>query len=222
MKEPAQQFLALLAASLAAGRCHVTLPNGHAPSPPEPWGWRRLTGHDDTERLWPQADQIGWVEDDSLFLLPSPAFAVAQQLARENGESLAITQRTLLKRLHEQQYFQAIDTARQTFQVRKTFMGQTHNVIHLAVTSIYGERHRQHSASSDAGHASTVEPRGAPVVGLSGLSGSMEREGHAQKVRCHACGGTDYWESVYGTSSCRRCHPPATDNLIAPRAVYRL
>ena len=219
-ENPAQQFLALLTASLAAGRCHVTFPNGHAPSPPEPWGWRRLTGQDGAERFWPQGDRIGWVEDDSLFLLLSPAFAVAQQLAGENGESLAITQRTLLKRLHEQKYLQSVDTARETFTIRKTFLGQKHNVIHITVASIYGDCHRERLRKSDTAPTSTAQTGKPANVGMSGMSGSKEREAHRQQVSaCHACGGTEYWESIYGMCYCRNCHPPATDQLVARNGV---
>ena len=38
---------------------------------------------------------------------------------------------------------------------------------------------------------------------------------HGGPRRCFACRGTRFWISIYGVTVCGKCHPPATDALIA-------
>ena len=47
-------------------------------------------------------ERVGWIRDDDLLLDPDAAFAAAQKLARDQGTSIPIKQRTLWKRLAEQ------------------------------------------------------------------------------------------------------------------------
>ena len=101
-EDPADRFLELLYAAVIAGKAHLasvdkddrpeTLDAGDAKN----WGWRPL-GMQDV----PQGDRIGWVKRDLILLQPDIAHKTAQEMARAQGESLGITQRTLWKRLVE-------------------------------------------------------------------------------------------------------------------------
>ncbi len=35
---------------------------------------------------------------------------------------------------------------------------------------------------------------------------------------CHACYGIEAWLSVYGVWVCKRCHPPATDEVVSTKS----
>jgi hypothetical protein len=147
--EPAGHFLRLLAAALASGRAHVTDPDGLEPEEPEAWGWRGKeyytgTGPDDTRENtdWtPQGRRIGWVDGADgaadLYLEPEASYAAAQELARDQGESLAVSQRTLWRRLHERGLLASTDPDRKRLMVRKRLEGVRRYVVHLAAKSLY-------------------------------------------------------------------------------------
>jgi hypothetical protein len=106
-EEPVSRFLALLAGALAAGQAHVadasTLRNPTCT--PEHWGWRAHTlgtGASQREEWYALGERVGWVQGARLYLEPEAAFSVVQKLAETQKASVAITQRTLWKRMREQ------------------------------------------------------------------------------------------------------------------------
>jgi hypothetical protein len=104
VSEPTRRFLDLLRAAIASGRAHVAAPDGQPPQQPEAWGCRQRTiGTGDYQRdEWqPQGKRIGWLDGTDLYLEPEAAYAESQALAREQGESFAVSPQTLRKRLHE-------------------------------------------------------------------------------------------------------------------------
>ncbi|MDZ4782372.1 MAG: hypothetical protein SGJ19_19175 [Planctomycetia bacterium] len=109
---------------------------------PEACVWR--TSHSGSggtahESWSPQGRRIGWVDGDELFLDPDAAFAVANRLAVEQGDSLAAALRTLQKRLREKGHLRSTDANRQTNTVRRTLEGSRREVIHLHFGSLTGE-----------------------------------------------------------------------------------
>jgi hypothetical protein len=128
-------FLRLLGAALASGRAHVARPDGRQPESPESWGWRlqRIgAGENEREEWRPQGERIGWVDVADLYLEPEASYAVAQQLARDQGDGLPISPRTLRKRLKERGLLAEIDTERQVLTVRRTLEGQRRDVLHFS------------------------------------------------------------------------------------------
>jgi hypothetical protein len=102
--EPAAHFLRLVAAAITSGRAHMAAPDGQSPPIAVRWGWRletRGAGQNATEEWRPNGRRVGWVEDDLLYLDPTAAYAEAQDMAKAQGESLAVSPTTLAKRLHE-------------------------------------------------------------------------------------------------------------------------
>jgi hypothetical protein len=133
--EPAQRFLELLTAAITCGRAHIAAPDGSAPEEPMAWGWREKTigtGEYQRNEWQPQGERIGWLDGDALYVEPDTSFAVAQQLARDQGESIPITPQTMRKRLKGKGYLASCDTARETLTVRRKLEGNTHDVLHLA------------------------------------------------------------------------------------------
>lgn len=133
--EPASRFLGLLTEALASGAAHVTAPDGDTPENPGAWGWREVTvGPPGVERReWrPQGKRIGYTEGEDLYLLPAPAYAVAEGLLRETGESLGISERGLRRRLAQRGALVSTDPKRETLAVQRTLGGARRTVLHIS------------------------------------------------------------------------------------------
>ena len=161
--EPTRRFLDLLAAALASGRAHVASPNGNEPEMPEAWGWRQVTigsGQYQRGEWQAQGKRIGWIDKGNLYLEPEGAYAEAQALAREQGDTLAVSVRTLHKRLHERRLLVTTDQVRQTYTTRHTIEGVRRPILHLHAKSFWAfissqPDHTDHEAedSSQKGHS---------------------------------------------------------------------
>lgn len=126
--EPCGQYLRLLAGALASGRAHVAGTVGEAPSNAAAWGWREELTRDGP-RWGPQGRRIGWLDGDALYLEPEAAYAEAQRLAADQGESLPITEATLRRRLRDRGLLAASDGDRLT--VKRDLEGKRRRVIVL-------------------------------------------------------------------------------------------
>jgi hypothetical protein len=139
-EEPATRFLALLSASISSCRAHVVdADTGAQPEDAACWGWQlNLVGAGNYEReVWrPKGERLGWIREDELFLEPETAFATAQKLARDQGTSILIKQRTLWKRLAEQGLLASRDSSRSTNTVRRTIEGRRRDLLHLRTSTL--------------------------------------------------------------------------------------
>jgi hypothetical protein len=166
--EPTRRFRELLSAAVASGRAHVANPEGGEPEVPEAWGWRRASvGSGDFEREeWrPQGERVGWLEVEDLYLEPDAALAAVQKQGRDSGEPLAVTGRTLRKRLHEHGLLLSTGKereGRETLTVRHTLEGSRKSVLHLAsdFLSIPSAKPDQpdHDDGKAHSHANNVPP----------------------------------------------------------------
>ena len=128
---------------------------GAVPEHPHSWGWRAkdnlgnyLDGewHGSSSCEWhPQGRRIGWIEGDNLYLDPTGAFAIVQEMSRRTNHPIPLTEQTLRKRLHEAGKLANIDETRETLTVRKTVDGRRREVLHLKVT--FHEGHLQQLAN---------------------------------------------------------------------------
>jgi hypothetical protein len=90
-------------------------------------GWR-----EDESGYWrPLGDCIGWVEADHLFLEPTAAYRVAQRMARDTDEALAISEQTLKRRLRDKGLLASVDQKHETLAIRRSIGGTTTDVLHL-------------------------------------------------------------------------------------------
>lgn len=138
--EPTRRFGELLSAAIASGRAHVADAEGDEPREPAGWGWRAArvgTGDYEREEWRPLGERIGWVEGEDLYLLPEAAFAATQKQGRDSGEPLAVTERTLRKRLHERGLLSSIDEKRETLTVRRTLESRRRGVLHLSAGLLF-------------------------------------------------------------------------------------
>jgi hypothetical protein len=134
--EPTGHYLRLLAAALASGRAHVAAPDGGCPDGPAAWGWRDEDARDGP--AWrPQGRRVGWLDGEQLLLEPEASFAAAQALAGEQGDGLAISPRTLRRRLRERGLLASVGGGRETLTVRRTLDGKRREVLHLHAASLF-------------------------------------------------------------------------------------
>ena len=106
------------------------------------WGWQLHavdSGQDEREVWRPNGERLGWIRDDDLLLEPETAFAAAQKLARDQGTSIPVKQRTLWKRLAEQGLLASRDRARGTNTVRHTIEGLRRDLLHLRASMLAAE-----------------------------------------------------------------------------------
>ncbi|MBI1917682.1 MAG: DUF3854 domain-containing protein [Planctomycetes bacterium] len=138
--DPVEHYLRLLAGALASGRAHVADPDGEPPADPEGWGWRQVTigtGQYQRDEWQPQGRRIGWRDGADVYLEPEASYAEAQELARQQGDSLGVTARTLWRRLRERGLLAGWDTPRQRSTVRRTLEGvRSRDVLHLRADTL--------------------------------------------------------------------------------------
>ena len=128
--DPVELFFRYLNTALTGGLAHVANMAGTVPEHPHSWGWRpkdELGGYHQggewqatSSGEWrPQGRRIGWIEGDNLYLDPTGAFAVVQEMGRRTNHQITLTDHTLRKRLHEAGKLASTDTSRKTLTIRK-------------------------------------------------------------------------------------------------------
>ncbi|WP_036247027.1 cell wall-binding protein [Methylobacter sp. BBA5.1] len=107
-QDETERFLDLLRASFASGNAHIAcrLNQGPPRSRPHAWGWRSDTVDMAGDKIHkPAGDCIGWYCDSDnrreVWLEQNAAFAVAQQLARTQGDAFLLSPASLWRRMGE-------------------------------------------------------------------------------------------------------------------------
>jgi hypothetical protein len=155
--DPVEMFVRLLSAALASGRAHVADPDGGFPDTPAAWAWRLVTvgaGQHQRNEWRPQGRRIGWIDEEELLLEPEAAYAAAQALAGEQGESLSVSAQTLRRRLKERGLLVSTDAKRETLTVRRVLEGATRKVLHLESSLLCGKPDIPDIDSENAGEMS--------------------------------------------------------------------
>lgn len=136
--DPVHRFIELLRTAISSGHAHVASGDGpHTPG--QAWGWRErrsLSGDRESLEIVPQGNCIGWVAGPDLYLDQNAAYKVAQDIASGTGDSLAISIRTLGKRLKERGLLATTDEARGKLTVRHTLAGSRRDVLHFKAATI--------------------------------------------------------------------------------------
>jgi len=191
-EEPATRFLALLSAAISSGRAHVVdADTGAQPEDAACWGWQpNLVGAGNYEReVWrPNGERLGWIRKDDLLLEPETAFAAAQRLARDQGTSISIKQRTLWKRLAEQGLLASRDSSRGTNTVRRTIEGMRRDLLHLRTSTLAAgtdQRGDETDQRNETDQEKGRESRGFPGRGQFGQFGQKteHRGGQERDLR---------------------------------------
>jgi hypothetical protein len=166
-EEPARRFLALLGAAISSGRAHLAdAETGNQPEDAACWGWQLASvgsGHDLRDVWRPNGERLGWIREEDLLLEPETAFASAQKLARDQGTSIPVKQRTLWKRLAEQGLLASRDPARGST-VRLSIQGVRRDVLHLAASTLAARTDPPNDGTGqrdETGHEERLESRGS-------------------------------------------------------------
>lgn len=232
--DPVEQFLRLLDGALASGRAHCAASMGNAPEDAESWGWR--DGN-------PLGRRIGWVGGSDLYLEPEAAYAEAQELARQQGDSLPIAPRTLWRRMGERGVLASRDQARQRYTVRRRLDGrERREVIHLRADALSAAQPSPPSPPSqtldqraeygdgsgdscedcfaDCPPQPSPEPRktcGGSDAGDGGDGptniGSATAPNYSRTV-CMYPAHRRRWRSVHGAILCGICVPPCRPDVV--------
>ena len=121
--DPVTRFAELLPGLLISGRAHVAdARTGDWPG--DGWGWvvqEVVTAYGTEKRRTAKGALIGWLDGNNLFLNPAVTYAELQKLARDQGDSLPVTERVLWKRLAERGVVVAAEDGHTT--VKRTFPG---------------------------------------------------------------------------------------------------
>jgi hypothetical protein len=177
--EPTALFLRLLAAALASGRAHVAGPDGSAPEGPEAWGWRLRTfgaGENARDDWQPGGERVGWLDGTDLYLEPEASYAAAQELARDQGEALATSPRTLLRRLKDRGLLASWDERRKRLTLRRTLEGvAAREVLHLRSEALSPCSEPSKPSISPAAPPIPPEKWTVPLDGPAGRNGHCER-----------------------------------------------
>ncbi|MGF1582780.1 MAG: DUF3854 domain-containing protein [Gemmataceae bacterium] len=135
--EPAQHFIALLQAALSGGYGHLIDEHGGAPPEPRSWGWQSELSRPSSDfpegPCRPKGKCFGWLIEGQLYLDPENSYAVAQTVAKDQGDSLAIQKTTLGRRLHEKLFLASREETRQRCTVRKMIQGRRREVLHICL-----------------------------------------------------------------------------------------
>lgn len=133
--DPARRYLELIGAAIVAGEAHLNSPDGDCPKNPERWGWTAFENAGYDLKYRPSGDCIGWLDDNDVYLEPSAAYRVAQKMGGQN-DGMAVSERTLRKRLAEGGCLATTDRDRGKVVVRRTLQGHRRDVLHLDAARI--------------------------------------------------------------------------------------
>lgn len=166
--DPVDRFLDLMVSAFATGVARVASPSGGVPAmvniqegqkiqkvPPDGWGWEFRwgpSGSTDDGNYYPKGDLVGWLEEGVLFLDPNAALRAVQKMIGSSGEALAISPRTLGKRLRERGLLLRTDETRGENTVRETLDNVRRRVLVLRVETFFPpEEPAPHGAGADRG-----------------------------------------------------------------------
>jgi hypothetical protein len=131
-ERPARKFLDILSNLFAQKRIYVrNKDTGEEPGNYEEWGWDiRETDNGSKPVLSPVAEFIGWVDEDEelLFLLSEASHRIVSRFAREQGEPLTLTKKSLHMQLTREKIL-IPSNGRRIFD--KKIGGKTNKVIQL-------------------------------------------------------------------------------------------
>lgn len=133
--DPVQVFLRLVRATLSSGRGHLRSTLGDAPpAAADALGWTETK-----DGVFPRGKTIGWIANDDIYLEPEAAFAEAQGLATEQGETIPVGKKTIWKRMDDRGLLASTEEERGRNTVRVTIGNSRRTVLHVKASLILQE-----------------------------------------------------------------------------------
>lgn len=136
--DPVERFLSLLRAAINSGHAHLASSSGAEPENPSMWGWRERKagiGVQDQVGWHALGDRIGWVQGDDAFLDQDATYRILAVMAANSSEGVAVTARTLAKRLKDRGLLVVTEEGRCT--VRVMLEGKRQHVLHLRADTLF-------------------------------------------------------------------------------------
>lgn len=136
-EEPGRRFIRLIHAALESGLCHVKRKDGKEPAIHDEMsslGWiLKPSGVGEYARSsWhPQGPSIGWFQESNLYLNSDPAYSIAAQFARTQGQALPFSQTAMKQALLNEKFLLSIGNDRLSIKL-KLGDGSTKNVLHIS------------------------------------------------------------------------------------------
>jgi DNA polymerase III delta prime subunit len=159
-EDPAIRFLSLIGGALVSGRAHLAdARTGMSPQDASRFGWQlessTLAGNSSQvrETFTPLGARIGWVSETELMLDPDSAFAIAQNLARDQKNELSISEMTLWKQLAEKGF---IIKGERRNTIRRTINGGRPYVLVFPNRDVFVEKGATGSTVSTSGNMSPL------------------------------------------------------------------
>lgn len=128
--DPVARFLEILWSLLESGQAHLKdAATGETPlHKPSRYGWQSYSGYEGS--AWQQrGEHIGWVSMEGIYLNPEATFGAISKFMSRHGEAVAVTSKTLWKRMDERGLLRRGERDRNT--VKVTLGGSRRTVIHL-------------------------------------------------------------------------------------------
>ena len=190
--EPTRRFRELLTGALASGHAYVEDADEVQPPNPGAWGWTRRN-----DGWVPRGDRIGWVQGDELYLEPRAAYAASQKMARDSGEVLEFSARTIRKRLSERGLLRSTSErgGQRHLTVRKVLSGKRREVLHVATPFLSAGREEDSPEQAHLAHpyqqGAAAPKEGAIRVGQSFDSSPQDGSSSGPAARTPETNGPD-------------------------------
>jgi hypothetical protein len=138
--DPCRRFLDLLIGALESGRAHVAHKHGTEPQTLRTaWGWELVGGGE--KSFWrPKGKKIGWVDDEDLYLSPESAYAMACEMAQQQGEAFTTSAKVLKRFLNDKHYLVNDGGAREVYTARVVIEKVRKEVLHLRAAQLVAEK----------------------------------------------------------------------------------
>jgi hypothetical protein len=179
--DPTQRFIPLLLGLFSSRRAHLGN-RMYAEEPPldaERWGWLWQP----TANVWaPQGPQVGWVDEQGIYLEPTTAYAALNRLATESGEPLP-TPRTLWKRLGERGLIRSQERGgRVRYGVGVRIQGVTRDVLHIPGGILAKNPNSPNTANNNVPDEEKPVGKNQPVGSNFSPNSPSEEEGYEVQV----------------------------------------
>lgn len=171
-----ERFIALLKSALTSGEAHLVDEKGDEPRdcPPGSTGWHVSSSVSPGTRV-PRGSTIGLVLDREVFLDPHAAMRVVQKLTDDSGR-IAISTRTLGKRLAERGYLAKRDEMRGKTTVRRQVAGVRRDLLHLLPHVLLERAHEAHEAQAPTLGCATADSEPTEWASMSPVAGPSSPE----------------------------------------------
>ena len=132
-------------------------------------GWRN--GHQSREfgtEYHPLGKLIGWIDGGDIYLDAQAAYAEVQELARHQGDRIAVTLPTLKKRLYEKGLLAStqLDGTKVRLEVRRRLQGRQKRVLHICETTLVSYYKKVDSVDSDTPNSQDFERHEDENIGI--------------------------------------------------------